>query len=160
MAGKTRLPDPLKKRDLLYAQETPKGADFVGIGDAFADNGRYLEAVQFYLRGEAPEKAVRLKLKAIEGGDAALLLAIESFTDGGVEASDWAQLASIAMREGKFTAAAEAYEKAGKPEEAEKAREKLSEILARHRPPPREEPPSEGPETTPGQTGHQTKIGG
>jgi hypothetical protein len=160
MAGKTRLPDPLKKRDLLFAREKPSGTDFVGIGDAFADDGRYLEAVQFYVRGEAPEKALPLKTKAIELGDAALLLAIDSLTDGGVETSDWAQLATIAMRKGMFAAAAEAYEKTGKPEEAEKAREKLSEIHARHRPRVQEEPPSEGPEPTPGQTGHQTKIGG
>jgi hypothetical protein len=160
MAGQTRLPDPLKKRDLLFAREKSSGTDFVGIGDAFADAGRYLEAVQFYIRGEAPEKALSLKTKAIELGDSALLLAIESLTDGGVVASDWSQLAAVAMRKGMFAAAAEAYEMTGKPEEAGKAREKLSEILARHRPEMQEEPPSEGPETAPGQTGHQTKIGG
>lgn len=160
MAGKTRLPDPLKKRDLLYTGETPKGTDLVALGDAFADEGRYLEAVQFYLRAEAPEKAIRLKSKAIEIGDAALLLAMESMVKDSVKASDWAQLAGAAMRQGKYAAAAEAYEKVGKPEEAGKAREKLAEILARHKPQPEEEPPSEGPETTPGQTGHQTKIGG
>ena len=174
MPRKPKLPDPLAKRDLLYAEDKAKGVDHVAIADAYVDGDRLVEAVQFYERAGAHDRLQKLKSRAIESGDSALLLVIAAALKGHggeVGESDWSALAKTALAGGKFAAAAEAFVHAGRPDDAEKAREKLDDLLGRARPAPGEEGQDDedgpGPASDddprgprPGQQGHQAKIGG
>ena len=146
MASAHRLPDPIRKRDLLYAPVKTKGADHVAIGDRFADQGRILEAVEFYLRGEAPERIRGLRARAIALGDAPLLFAIADALPREVGPADWGALGSRAVELGKYSSTAEAFARAGKPDRADEARVKLDEVLGRKGVPA--EPPGDGPEPT------------
>ena len=161
-----KLPDPLKKRDLLYDAEKSKTADFVGIADTYVEGGRLSEALQFYHRAAALDKIRDLKARAIESADAPLLIAIADLLTDDVVPADWERLAATAERAEKFSSAAEAYDRAGQPGMAARARERLDEVLGRQKPPPGEDGP-DGPsdddapsDPRPGQAGHQAKIGG
>ena len=160
MADKSDLPNPLHKRDLLYLQEKKSPVDHVAIGDAFFEAGRLTEAAQFYAEGEAKEKLHAVKDQAIKGGDAALLLAVAEALEVGVDEKDWVQLADAALKLEMYTSAAEAYQKAGRTEDAAKAREKLSSLLESVTPPEPVADPMAGSGETPGQAGGQTRIGG
>lgn len=160
MAGEFILPDPLRKRDLLFSRDVNRSVDYVALGDAYLELGRLSEAVQFYHRGEARDKILAVKKVVIEGGDSALLTTIAITLGDSVETEDWAALAAAALQKGMFAAAAEAFEKAGQPEKASQAREKFAALLGQHMPPdPTADPAREGPEG-PGQAERQTKTGG
>lgn len=141
MADRPTLPEPLHKRDLLFSREKKKGVDFAALGDAYVSLGRLTEAVAFYVRAEDTDRLREMKQKAIEGGDTALLIIIADAIGEEVTADDWARLADTARRQEKLAAAAEAYEKAGRPEEAEKAREELATLFGR---PSTPEPAADG----------------
>jgi hypothetical protein len=159
MAGEPRLPNPLEKRDLLYSRVKNERVDYITIGDAFLEKGRLSEAAEFYFRGEAREKLLAVRDRAIRSGDAPLLIAVAVLLGDGVETKDWAALASAALRLEKYTAAAEAFETAGRTEDAAKARERYAALLGTTKPPEPTADPESEPED-PGQAGKQTKTGG
>ncbi|MCZ6603307.1 MAG: hypothetical protein O6952_09900 [Planctomycetota bacterium] len=98
MPGKSSIPDPLEKRDLLYSEEGARGVDLVALGDTYRDAGRFTEAIQFYNRAQAEDSLAKLKDLIIDRGDSALLLAIQRVYKNGVSTADWKSLAEAALR--------------------------------------------------------------
>ena len=160
MPGKSSIPDPLEKRKLLYSKEVDRGVDLAALGDAYRDAGRLTEAIQFYARAQAEDSLAEVKDLVIDRGDSALLLTIQGVLENGVSAADWKRLADAALGKEKYSAAAEAYEKAGDEEAAAQAKAKLTELLETVKPPEPIADPDDPDDPSPGQAGHQTKMGG
>ncbi|MCX7702780.1 MAG: hypothetical protein N2234_01580 [Planctomycetota bacterium] len=110
MAKKGKIPWALEKRTLLYDRSDTEHQYW---GDLLFDEGRYVDALEFYLMGSVVSGIEKIKRLAIEEGDYYLLAKIaEKFPDK-VEIEDWRATAYAAMRKGKFANAVWAYGRCG-----------------------------------------------
>lgn len=102
MTGK--LPSPIEKRNLLYAPDPKRPADWTAVGDAFLEAGRDCEALDFYERivdeSTRRDRCARVKKVAIERGDAFLLNRLAN--KGLVEKSEWLDAGKAAKAAGRL----------------------------------------------------------
>ncbi len=121
MAGHLNIPDSLTKRDLLYGGNCEK-EELSAYGDLFFEQRRYHDALMFYERAEDVKKLGLVRERALKDGDFHLLARINNIKEMEVRPEDWEEAARAALRGGKFRYAADMFERAGKEEEAAKAR--------------------------------------
>jgi hypothetical protein len=116
------LPDPLKRRDILYGSNTPKET-LVEYGAAYEEQGLIDDALQFYSEAKDQAGLKRIKTKALDVADAFLLKAVARALPELVSEDDWKQMISVAEKLGKelyaeqARAALEGHLEAMEPEE-------------------------------------------
>lgn len=120
---KGRLPDPLKRREILYGKGTPAEV-LIGYGKLYLEKGRLNDAVEFFGMAAFKEGLMEMKELAIKEGDYFLLEKVFEFLGEEGQRDDWLSLGKRALEIGKFTFAKKAFAKAGDVE-AMKEVEKL-----------------------------------
>jgi tetratricopeptide (TPR) repeat protein len=98
-------------------------------GDQFAQAGKYAVALMFYERSKDRARLEALKKKAVEMGDAFLLMGITRLAADLVKAEEWREAGDRARKAGKLLFAKDCYEQAGDPESAQAAREEWLKIF-------------------------------
>lgn len=104
--ARSGIPDPLKRRHVVTSDQTP--AQALAIAEAYLEDGRTLEALDFLQKAEAGERLAELRQQAVAEGDAFLLRAVARSTGETPAASEWTALASAAEAAGKELYAADA----------------------------------------------------
>jgi hypothetical protein len=110
--GQTNLPDYKQKQKLLF-KEGADPATLIQQGEQFFAAGWYKDAVDFFGRAEFTEGLERVRAKALDEGDAFLLLLSLRTLGIEAEAAEWRQLADRALALGKLQFAREGYRLAG-----------------------------------------------
>ncbi len=109
---KGRLPDPLKRREILYGKGTPTEV-LIEYGKLYLEEGRLNDAVEFFGVAGFKEGLMEMKELAIKEGDYFLLERVFEFLgeEGGKE--EWLSLGKRALELEKFVFAKKAFAKAG-----------------------------------------------
>lgn len=97
--ARSKLPAPLDRRHLLQRDLDPAKA--LAYAQAYLDEGRMVEAVDFLAKAGANDKLQELLEAAIEQGDAFLLRAVAGGLDTTPGKAVWLQLAEAADAAGK-----------------------------------------------------------
>lgn len=121
-----KLPDPLKRRDILYGQNT--SAEVLREhGDLYLREGKPNDAVEFFGQACYKEGLQRIRQMAMEEGDLFLFSRATEFLQEEVPPDDWRKLGKKALEKGKYLFALKCFEKIGDREGIEKTRKKLGE---------------------------------
>ena len=120
----SKLPDPLKRRDVLYGQNT--SAEVLReYGDLYLHEGKPNDAVEFFGQACYKEGLQRIRQMAIEEGDLFLFSRATEFLKEEVSPEDWRELGKKALEQGKHLFAMKCFEKIGDREGIEETRKKL-----------------------------------
>lgn len=104
--AKTKLPDPLGRRHLIERELAPDQA--LAYAEAYMEEGRPVEAVDFFAKADAKESLESLRRDAIDAGDVFLLRAIAQAIGVFPNRNDWQEVARAAEAAGKERYAKEA----------------------------------------------------
>src|SRR5262245_66544786 len=69
--AKSKIPDPLQRRHLIERELPP--AQALKLADAYLEQGRTLEAVDFLRKAQATDRLATLRDEAVAAGEAFLL---------------------------------------------------------------------------------------
>lgn len=106
------IPDPLRRRHLV---ETPlDGARALAVAEAYLEEGRRLEAVDFLRKAEARERLESLREEAAEEGNVFLLRACAAALGEAPDAATWERTARRAAAAGRERDAVEAERQAAR----------------------------------------------
>ena len=97
--AKSKLPGPLERRHLIESEHTP--AQALRYAQAYLEEGRDCDAVDFLVRAQADEELKALRGRAVEVGDTFLLRTILRATGTSASREEWASLAEAAEQAGK-----------------------------------------------------------
>ena len=97
--AKTKLPDALARRHLLEGTLDAKKAR--AFADAYLEQEREIEAIDFLARAEATDELARLQKAALERGDVFLMKAASAALGDEPNAQAWRDLASAAQAQGR-----------------------------------------------------------
>ena len=122
----SKLPDPLKRRDVLYGQNTPAKV-LRDYGDLYLNEGKLNDAVEFFGQACCKEGLQRIRQMAIEEGDLFLFSRATEFLQEEVPSEEWRTLGTKALEQGKYLFALKCFEKIGDREGIEETRKKLEE---------------------------------
>lgn len=98
--SKAKLPDALARRHLLEGKLDAKKAR--AFADAYLEQSREIEAIDFLARAEATDELKRLQKEALERGDVFLMKAASVALDDEPDAQAWSALASAATAKGRL----------------------------------------------------------
>ena len=104
--AKTKLPDPLGRRHLIERKIAP--AQALKYAEAYLEEGRAVEAVDFFAKADAGEPLEALRREAIGSGDVFLLRLVASAIGVFPDRNDWQEVACAAEAAGKELYAVEA----------------------------------------------------
>ena len=104
--AKTKLPDPLGRRHLIERELAP--AQAIKYAEAYLEEGRHLEAVDFFAKAEATEPLAKLRRDAVSAGDVFLLKIVATATGDFPGSEEWHEVARAAAAVGKERYAEEA----------------------------------------------------
>ena len=110
--GRLKLPGYLEKRRLLYAQSTSKER-LKDFGDLYLEEGYLDDALDFYLKADDRVSLERLKTRAIETGDASILVRLQNSSKIDVTKEDWQRAGEKAEEFGKETCAQVCFARVG-----------------------------------------------
>ncbi len=113
--ARSKIPDPLERRHLVEREMAPAQAE--RVAEAYLEQGRSLEAIDFLVKTGAEEGFARLRREAIESGDFFLLRALGQATGEAPRREEWAELARAAEAAGKLRYAEDARRQAERGEE-------------------------------------------
>ncbi len=113
--ARSKIPDPLERRHLIEKHLSAEKT--LAIAEAYLEEGRTVEALEFLRAAEAGERLAELRRGAVEAGDAFALRAIGAAMEQSPERDEWEALAAAASRAGKDRYAAEARRQAERGEE-------------------------------------------
>jgi tetratricopeptide (TPR) repeat protein len=122
----SKLPDPLKRRDILYGKSTPEQV-LREYGDLYLREGRPNDAVEFFGRACYKEGLRRIYQIATEEGDLFLLSRAAEFLQEQISPEDWRKLGKKALEKGKYLFALKCFEKIGDREGIADVKGKLEE---------------------------------
>lgn len=125
--GNKRLPNPLKRREILYGKDTPPET-LIEYGRLYLEEGRWNDAVEFFGRAHYKEGLFELKELALREGDYFLMSQVSEFLGEELEAEEWKRLGHRALEAGKFHFAQKAFGQAGDAEGLRLAQEKVQEM--------------------------------
>lgn len=108
------IPDPLRRRHLVEGKLDPARA--LAIAEAYLEEDRGVEAVDFLRKAGAGEKLDALRRRAVEAGDAFLLRAVARAQARAPSRDEWLALARAAAAAGKTRYAEEATRQADRGE--------------------------------------------
>ena len=103
--AKSKIPGPLERRHLIERELSADRA--LALAEAYLEQGRAVEAVEFLVKAEASERLAELRRNAIAAGDVFLLRALAEAMEDPPEREEWAALATAAAAAGKDRYAAE-----------------------------------------------------
>jgi len=127
-SAKSKLPDPLTRRDILYGKNTP-AESLREYGDLYLRDGRPNDAVEFFGQARYTEGLRRIRQMAMDEGDLFLFSRAAEFLQEEVSADDWRKLGNKALELGKHLFALKCFEKIGDREGIKRARERLGETI-------------------------------
>jgi hypothetical protein len=104
--ARSRIPDPLSRRHLVERELAP--AQALAIAEAYLEQGRRVEALEFLRKAGARERLEALRREAVLGGDAFLLRAVAAQLGVEPDRQEWRALAEAAEAAGLGAYAAEA----------------------------------------------------
>lgn len=113
--AKTKIPNPLERRDLVARDLAAARA--LAIAEAYLEEGRMVDAIDFLRKAQAGERLAELRRQAIESGDAFLLRAAASAQGEPPETGEWQALVAAAEAAGKELYAAGARRQAAREED-------------------------------------------
>ncbi len=113
--GKSKIPGPLERRHLIERELSADRA--LAIAEAYLEQGRSVEAVEFLAKAEAHERLAELRHEAVATGDVFLMRAVAEMLEEPPEREEWAALATAAAAAGKDRYAAEAGRQAERGED-------------------------------------------
>jgi tetratricopeptide (TPR) repeat protein len=123
-----KLPDSLKRRDILYGQNTP--AEILReYGDLYLHEGKPNDAVEFFGQACYKEGLRHIRQMAMEEGDLFLFFRATEFLQEEVSPEDWRKLGKKALEKGKYLFALKCFEKIGDREDIHEIRERLGEQI-------------------------------
>jgi tetratricopeptide (TPR) repeat protein len=122
----SKLPDSLKRRDILYGQNTPAEV-LREYGDLYLHEGKPNDAVEFFGQACYKEGLQRIRQMAIEEGDLFLFSRAAEFLQEEISPEDWRKLGKKALEQGKHLFALKCFEKIGDRAGIEETRKKLGE---------------------------------
>ncbi|HOX05658.1 MAG TPA: hypothetical protein PK280_04575 [Planctomycetota bacterium] len=94
------LPDPLRRREILYGVDTP-AATLSEYGQAYEEEGRFDDALQFFEQARDAKGLGRIKEQAFKLGDAFMLKRIAKAMPEMATPADWERMAKRAEELGK-----------------------------------------------------------
>jgi len=104
--AKSRIPGALDRRHLIEKQLSEANA--TAIAEAYLEEGRCIEALDFFAQANARERLAELRAEAVAAGDAFLLRAVARAMQDPPERAEWEALAAAAEAAGKQRYATEA----------------------------------------------------
>jgi hypothetical protein len=113
--AQSRIPNPLERRHLVERELPP--AQALRIAEAYLEEGRTIEAVEFLRKAGAEERLGELRRDAIASGDAFLLRGVASAAAAPATRDEWLALADAATAAGKLRYADEARRQAQRRKE-------------------------------------------
>jgi tetratricopeptide (TPR) repeat protein len=119
-----KLPDPLKRRDILYGQNILAEV-LREYGDLYLHEGKPNEAVEFFGQACYKEGLRHICQMAIEEGDLFFFSRATDFLQEEVSPEDWRKLGKKALEKGKYLFALKCFEKIGDREGIHETRERL-----------------------------------
>ena len=111
----SRIPNPLERRHLVERELPP--AQALRLAEAYLEEGRTLEALEFLRKAGASEKLGALRREAIAAGDAFLLRSVATAAAEPATRDEWVALAVAAEAAGKLRYADEARRQAQRRKE-------------------------------------------
>ena len=109
------IPDPLERRHLIERELAPARA--LAIAEAYLEQGREIEALEFLRKGEDSGRLAELRRRALERGDAFLLRAVARAMGQPPQREEWSTLAAAAESAGNERYALDARRQAEREEE-------------------------------------------
>jgi hypothetical protein len=97
--AKSPIPDALERRHLVERELTAEKA--LRIADAYLEQGREIEALDFLRKAGAEEKLAELRRQALERGDAFLLRSVAIASGRAPTRDEWEALARAAAAAGR-----------------------------------------------------------
>lgn len=119
------LPDPLKRRDILYGKDTPAEV-LREYGDLYLRDGKPNDAVEFFGQARHTEGLRRIRHMAVDEGDLFLFSRAVELLQDEVSPEEWRNLGNKALEKGKLHFALKSFEKIGDREGIEGARARLN----------------------------------
>ena len=107
--AKSKIPGPLERRHLIERA--------LAFAEAYLEQDRSVEAVEFLAKAEAHERLAELRRDAVAAGDVFLLRALLEVMEDPPEREEWTALATAAAAAGKDRYAAEATRQAERGED-------------------------------------------
>jgi hypothetical protein len=104
--AKAKIPDPLERRHLVEKELAPEQAR--AIADAYLEEDRSIEAIDFLKIAGAGEGLGELRQRAIAEGDAFLLRAVANAQGRPPTRDEWQKLGAAAAANGRERYAIEA----------------------------------------------------
>jgi hypothetical protein len=122
----SKLPGSLKRRDILYGQNTPAEV-LREYGDLYLHEGKPNDAVEFFGQARYKEGLQSICRMAMEEGDLFLFSRATEFLQEEVPTEDWRKLGRKSLEKGKYLFALKCFEKIGDKEGIEETRKKRGE---------------------------------
>ncbi|MDH3521870.1 MAG: hypothetical protein OEM49_15585 [Myxococcales bacterium] len=113
--AKSKIPGPLERRHLIERNLAPDRA--LAIAEAYLQDGRSVEAVDFLAKANALDRLEALRREAIEAGDVFVFRAAAQGMQRPPDREEWRSLAKAAARLGKDRYALEATRQADRGED-------------------------------------------
>ena len=92
--AKSKIPDPLKRRHLIERELTP--AQSLKLADAYLEQGRSLEAIDFLRKAGAHDRLAALRAEALAAGDAFQPRVVATALGENIDRVTWLALAERA----------------------------------------------------------------
>jgi hypothetical protein len=112
--ARSRIPDPLARRHLV--ERDLSAAQALATAEAYLEQGRSVEAVDFLAKADARDRLGALRGEAIAAGDLFLLRAVAGAAGEPPSAEEWRALAEAAESAGLLRYAADARRQAARAE--------------------------------------------
>jgi len=113
---KTKLPNPIRKRDLLFS-DAGDSVNLLAHAEGFLETGNTHDAIAFFARAGQTDRLEALKNDAVKQADFPTLYSIAE-TGIEISADDWRSAGEAGVKNGKVRYAAEAFRRAGDEETA------------------------------------------
>ena len=110
--GRLKLLGYLEKRKILYSEQ-PSKERLKTLGDLYLEEGYLDDALDFYLKADERMSLERLKTRAIETGDASILVRLQNSSKIDVTKEDWQRAGEKAEELGKETCAQVCFARVG-----------------------------------------------
>jgi hypothetical protein len=124
MANNEDLPEFRPKRKVLFGSKT-SDEKLREMGREFMDAERYDDALEFFQQAEAHELAEQVARKAMDSGNVPLLMRARRVSGAETSPEEWSTAAHEAEQRGLYSAARLAYERADRPEDAQRVAEQM-----------------------------------
>ena len=104
--ARSRIPSPLDRRHLIEKELSE--AQALQIAEAYLEEGRSVEAIDFLAKASARDRLAELRSAALESGDVFLLRSAARAMGEGPSHTEWSRIAETAAAAGRELQAADA----------------------------------------------------